>query len=191
MRDIVDLISMDTSLSAKAFKIANSAFYNFPCKISTIQQAVSRIGINAIRSLVLSVSFFSIKSGEKKDVFNYEQFWEQSLSGAVAAKLIMAEIVKSDWEEIFIAAKVQLQKITKELQEKNKILERLAYVDSLTEVYNHGYFQSFLEKEINLSARKSSTLRPWRKNYVIQSPYTPLPTITKNIMLRRVLGWQK
>lgn len=135
--------------------------------------------------------FFSIKSGEKKDVFNYEQFWEQSLSGAVAAKLIMAEIVKSDWEEIFIAAKVQLQKITKELQEKNKILERLAYVDSLTEVYNHGYFQSFLEKEINLSARKSSTLRPWRKNYVIQSPYTPLPTITKNIMLRRVLGWQK
>ena len=170
MRDIVDLISMDTSLSAKAFKIANSAFYNFPCKISTIQQAVSRIGINAIRSLVLSVSFFSIKSGEKKDVFNYEQFWEQSLSGAVAAKLIMAEIVKSDWEEIFIAAKVQLQKITKELQEKNKILERLAYVDSLTEVYNHGYFQSFLEKEINLSARKSSTLRPWRKNYVIQSP---------------------
>ncbi|GAN33000.1 MULTISPECIES: HDOD domain-containing protein [Candidatus Brocadia] len=126
MRDIADLISMDTSLSAKVLKIANSAFYNFPCKISTIQQAVSRIGINAIRSLVLSVSFFSIKSGEKKDVFNYEQFWEQSLSGAVAAKLIMAEIVKSDWEEIFIAAKVQLQKITKELQgKKTKSLKDL------------------------------------------------------------------
>ena len=339
MRDIADLISKDTSLSAKVLKVANSAFYNFPCKISTIHQAVSRIGINAIRSLVLSFSFLSIKTKNKKDVFDYEKFWEQSLCNAVAAKLIMAEVVKSDWEEIFItgllqnigelilalsfpqqheqvllevpnsekdiieleqqiigadhtfigyevtkkwgfppvlltpiqyhhcpkgykgndkklkltvdvaylsgiitdilysnkpqkyhqkflnesktilgfddkvidkilqlvvseitqaaslfdfhiknhksieeilqeanaalsiinmtydqinreliAAKVQLQKITKELEKKNQRLEKLVHLDSLTEVYNHGYFQSFLEKEISLATRKNSTL---------------------------------
>ena len=103
MKDIADLISKDASLSAKVLKIANSALYNLPCKISTIHQAASRLGMNAIRNLTLSFSFLSVKAKSKKDVFNYKKFWEQSLSSAVAAKLIMAEIVKSDWEEIFIA----------------------------------------------------------------------------------------
>src|SRR3989304_971575 len=107
MKDIADLISKDTSLSAKVLKIANSALYNLPCKISTIHQAASRLGMNAIRNLTLSFSFLSVKAKSKKVVFNYEKFWEQSLSNAVAAKLIMAEIGKSDWEEIFVAGLLQ------------------------------------------------------------------------------------
>ncbi|MDN3515556.1 MAG: GGDEF domain-containing protein [Candidatus Brocadia sp.] len=107
MKDIANLISKDTSLSAKVLKIANSAFYNFPHKVSTIHQAVSRIGINAIRSLVLSFSFLSMKAKNKKDVFDYEKFWEQSLSSAVATKLIMTEIDKSNLEEVFIAGLLQ------------------------------------------------------------------------------------
>lgn len=325
MKDIADLISKDASLSAKVLKIANSALYNLPCKISTIHQAASRLGMNAIRNLTLSFSFLSVKAKSKKDVFNYEKYWERSLSNAVAAKLIMAEIVKSDWEEIFIAGLLQdigeliialslpqqyeqvlleashsgkdiveieqqiigadhacigyeiaknwgfptqlltpiqyhhcpegykgsdknlrltvgvvylsgiitnilysnnpqkyhekflsesmsmlnfddeiIDKILKlvvsettqtaslfgfhmensksieeilqeanvalsainiaydqknrELEEKSKHLEKLANLDSLTEVYNHGYFQSFLEKEINLAIRKNATL---------------------------------
>jgi two-component system, cell cycle response regulator len=107
MKDIADLISKDASLSAKVLKIANSALYNLPCKISTIHQAASRLGMNAIRNLTLSFSFLSVKAKSKKDVFNYEKYWERSLSNAVAAKLIMAEIAKSDWEEVFIAGLLQ------------------------------------------------------------------------------------
>ena len=107
MKDIADLISKDASLSAKVLKIANSALYNLPCKISTIHQAASRLGMNAIRNLTLSFSFLSVKAKSQKVVFNYEKFWEQSLSNAVAAKLIMAEIAKSDWEEVFIAGLLQ------------------------------------------------------------------------------------
>src|SRR3989337_267096 len=107
MKDIADLISKDAALSAKVLKIANSALYNLPCKIGTIHQAASRLGMNAIRNLTLSFSFLSVKAKGKKDVFNYEKFWEQSLSNAVAAKLIMAEIAKSDWEEIFVAGLLQ------------------------------------------------------------------------------------
>ena len=45
-------------------------------------------------------------------------------------------------------------------QKKQNILKNLANsnLDSLTELYNHGYFQSFLEKEINLAIRKNATL---------------------------------
>src|SRR4030067_293006 len=107
MKDIADLISKDASLSAKVLKIANSALYNLPCKVSTVHQAASRLGMNAIRNLTLSFSFLSVKAKGKKGVFNYDKFWEQSLSNAVAAKLIMAEIAKSDWEEVFIVGLLQ------------------------------------------------------------------------------------
>ncbi|TVM02652.1 MAG: GGDEF domain-containing protein [Candidatus Brocadia sp. WS118] len=107
MNEIANLVSKDASLSAKVLKMANSAFYSFPCKISTVHQAALRIGINVLRSLVLSISFFSIKAKNKKDVFDYNRFWEQSLANAVASKLIMSEIGKSDLEEIFISGLLQ------------------------------------------------------------------------------------
>lgn len=105
--EIAQLLSKDISLSAKVLRIANSAFYSFSSKISTVHQAVSNMGKNAIRSLVLSVSFLAIKTNEKKEYFSYEKFWQKSLSAAVAAKLIMSEIDKSEPEEIFIAALLQ------------------------------------------------------------------------------------
>lgn len=105
--EIAHLLSKDISLSAKVLRIANSAFYSFSSKISTVHQAVSNMGKNAIRSLVLSVSFLAFKTNEKKEYFSYEKFWQKSLSAAVAAKPIMSEIDKSEPEEIFIAALLQ------------------------------------------------------------------------------------
>ncbi|OQZ00451.1 MAG: hypothetical protein B6D35_06585 [Candidatus Brocadia sp. UTAMX2] len=107
MKEIANLVSKDASLSAKVLKIANSALYNFPVKISNVHQAASRIGLNAIRSLVLSFSFLSIKAKNAGNTFNYEMFWEKSLANAVAAKLVMAEVSKSDGEEIFISGLLQ------------------------------------------------------------------------------------
>ncbi|MBU4394688.1 MAG: GGDEF domain-containing protein, partial [Proteobacteria bacterium] len=45
-----------------------------------------------------------------------------------------------------------------ELQKKNKILDNLANIDGLTEVYNHRYFQTSLDKEINRSIRHQTTI---------------------------------
>ncbi len=107
IKAIANLISKDISLSAKILKLANSAFYSFPKKVSTINQAVSVIGTNAVRSLVLSISFLTIDAADKNDAFDYKKFWQKSLSSAVAAKLIMAEIDNRDPEEILIAGLMQ------------------------------------------------------------------------------------
>ncbi|MCF6148536.1 MAG: GGDEF domain-containing protein [Candidatus Kuenenia sp.] len=103
IKEIADLLSKDVSLSAKVLKIANSAYYGFTYKISTIQQAISCIGINAIRSLVLSFSFLAIKGGNKSEFFNYEDFLTKSLANAVVARLIKEKIDNYDLEEVFIA----------------------------------------------------------------------------------------
>ncbi|MDO8948482.1 MAG: GGDEF domain-containing protein [Desulfocapsaceae bacterium] len=107
LTDIADLVSKDIALSAKILKVSNSAFYSFPQQIGSINQAVSILGINAVRSLVLSFSFLSIRTGKKSDHFDFQKFWERSLASAVAARLILGNVKGADTEEIFISGLLQ------------------------------------------------------------------------------------
>ncbi len=57
-----------------------------------------------------------------------------------------------------VQAKIQLEKLAAELKEKNTYLEGIANLDGLTEIYNHRYFQEFLDKEISRSIRQENKL---------------------------------
>lgn len=107
LSDIGDLIAQDISISAKLLKVSNSAFYSFPQQIGSIKQAVSILGMNAVRSLVLSFSFLSIKGGSKQSRFDFTTFWERSLASAVASRLILENVEGADTEQIFISGLLQ------------------------------------------------------------------------------------
>ncbi len=107
LADIGELVSQDISLSAKILKVSNSAFYSFPQQIGSIKQAVSILGMNAVRSLVLSFSFLTMKGGKTESRFNFEKFWERSLASAVAAKLILEHVKGAETEEVFVSGLLQ------------------------------------------------------------------------------------
>ena len=103
LADIGELVSIDISLSAKILKVSNSALYSFPQQIASIKQAVSILGMNAVRSLVLSFSFLTMKAGKVQSRFNFEKFWERSLTSAVIAKLILENVKGADPEGAFVS----------------------------------------------------------------------------------------
>ena len=103
LADIANLVSRDVALSTKILKVSNSAFYSFPQQISSIQQAVSVLGINAVRSLVLSFSFLTVRKGRYQNSFDFKKFWEYSLASAVASKLITEKVNGPDSEEVFVS----------------------------------------------------------------------------------------
>lgn len=109
LAEIASLVSQDVALSAKILRVSNSSFYSFPQQIGSVNQAISILGINAVRSLVLSFSFLSMKKNKGKTRFDFEKFWEKSLSSAVAAKLILEKIENTgtEAEEIFISGLLQ------------------------------------------------------------------------------------
>ncbi len=107
LNDIVSLVTQDVALSAKILKIANSAFYNFPQQIGSISQAVSLLGINAVRSLVLSFTFLTMGNKAECGLFDLAQFWERSLVGAAAARLIAEQTGQADPEELFTVGLLQ------------------------------------------------------------------------------------
>ncbi|WP_373499245.1 HDOD domain-containing protein [Desulfococcus sp.] len=90
--EIDRIISSDAVLTTKILKLANSPFYGFKFKITTIQRAISMLGLNTIKSLALSFSVTTTYYNKNVKGINYTQFWKDSIVGAVSAKLLAEKI---------------------------------------------------------------------------------------------------
>lgn len=87
--EIASIISEDPALTAKVLKLTNSSFYGIPRTITNVKQAIVILGLEAIKSLVISASVFEIFSKNSKlDIDYLERFWRHSLSVAIMAKII-------------------------------------------------------------------------------------------------------
>jgi len=74
------------------------------------------------------------------------------------AELSVLNLSYEQMNRTLVEKTVALEMLTVELEKKNKILEKLANVDGLTEAYNHRYFQNFLDREIKRADRNTYTL---------------------------------
>ncbi len=88
VKALSDLIKMDSALTAKVFKISNSAFYRGNSEIKNIDDAIMRLGVSQIKSIVIGISV--IKSFKKFDQFGLDvvEFWKHSLAVALLNKTI-------------------------------------------------------------------------------------------------------
>lgn len=103
---ITQAISTDVSLASRILKVVNSPLYGFRYPISTIDKAISLMGSNALRGLVLSFSLVGLKDSEKESGFDYDRFWEKSLMTAVLSRFIAQHGHEIDPEEAFLAGLV-------------------------------------------------------------------------------------
>ena len=90
-------IATDQVISAKVLKLVNSGFYGFSDPISTIQHAVTLLGFNTVKSLVLSSTVLDMM----KD--SLPGLWEHSIACARTCSIIAAHVELDDPEEISTA----------------------------------------------------------------------------------------
>ena len=105
--EIGKILSNDVALTAKILKLVNSSFYSLSSRITTVDHAIKLLGLNTVKNLALS---FSLITGlQKKGVrtINYNQFWKDSLLGAIAAKLLANKIDPNSAEDAFFMGLLQ------------------------------------------------------------------------------------
>ena len=69
VKQISAIVKNDPSLTARILKIANSSLYSFRMKISTLTQAISLLGMSAVRNIALCVSILdSFPKRRKEDL---------------------------------------------------------------------------------------------------------------------------
>jgi len=89
IKKIGDIIAKDPSMTAKILQVVNSVFFGLSRKISSTQEAVMLLGLNTIKSLVLSVKIFAEFSQKKFSWFNMEQLFKHSMAVSTFAKTII------------------------------------------------------------------------------------------------------
>ncbi|MHC1781992.1 MAG: HDOD domain-containing protein [Anaerolineaceae bacterium] len=89
---IGDIISQDMALTAKILQIANSAFVGMSGKIADPQRAVTVLGINTIKALVLSIHVFAEAESASMPAISVDKLWRHSiLVGSIARAIAAGE----------------------------------------------------------------------------------------------------
>ena len=82
------IIEQDPSLSAKILKVANSSYYcSTSGKITSISNAITRVGFNEVGHIALAVNLVR-QFSHRSNVMDYKAFWKHSLTAAYLCSLI-------------------------------------------------------------------------------------------------------
>ena len=91
-KDLVSVIETDPVMMVKILKVLNSAYYNWPNKITSINRAVVYLGVNTIKNLALSIAAIGVLPKENKAGFDIHRYLLHSLTVAGVAKLLCARM---------------------------------------------------------------------------------------------------
>jgi HD-like signal output (HDOD) protein len=95
LEDVARIIARDPGMTAKILKLVNSAFFGLRRELSSTEEAVAYIGLDTIKSLVLSLHAFSQFAHADAGGLTMESLWAHSLNVAARAKQI-AQLEQAD-----------------------------------------------------------------------------------------------
>ncbi len=72
------IIAQDISMTVKILQLVNSSFFGVYSQVTTPERAVSLLGLETVKVLVLSIELFSTIT-IPKELFSIEKLWEHSL----------------------------------------------------------------------------------------------------------------
>lgn len=101
--DLGQIISHDPALTTLLLKLINSAYYGLPTPVETASRAISLLGIQELKNLVLSVSVAEVFARIPPGELDMVSFWRHSVfCGLVARRLARRSGVLHD-ERLFVA----------------------------------------------------------------------------------------
>jgi len=92
VQTVAAIVSRDIAMTAKVMQVVNSAFFGLPKAISEPGQAVKLLGLDAVRSLVLSLQVFSAFAGPGSRCVSPDALWNHSSAvGSMARRIAVSE----------------------------------------------------------------------------------------------------
>ncbi len=89
--EVGKIIAQDIGMTAKVLQLANSSFFGLRREVKSATQAVMYLGLDTVKTLVLSVSVFSEFDVGRMVAFSPEQIEHHSLRVGVMARQIVAD----------------------------------------------------------------------------------------------------
>jgi diguanylate cyclase (GGDEF)-like protein len=104
---VAKVLSRDPALSARVLKVANSPWYGVRSQITTLERAVTIIGINATLSLALSFSLVRGLQSAKGVGLDHQAYWRRCVIIAAASQVIGRWANAAGHNELFLGGLLQ------------------------------------------------------------------------------------
>lgn len=102
--DVGKVVAHDQVIAAKLLQIVNSSFYGFRDRITTIPRAITVVGFQGLRDLILTLSALRVvRPWSDGKTFDDRSFWAHGVGCASAARAIASMVRGVDPEEAFTA----------------------------------------------------------------------------------------
>lgn len=94
LEKVTEIIRGDPIISTKLLKTANSVYYSTKYPVTTIQQAVNMLGLDNVRSSVMSLGFLEMTHFRKSDPNHLlgKIFWNHSIATAHTAQTLAKKL---------------------------------------------------------------------------------------------------
>jgi putative nucleotidyltransferase with HDIG domain len=103
LNTIGDAIQKDPDLTARLLRLANSPFFGFANRLSTVAEAVSLLGIQQIQDMIVASSVLEQFKGVPDNLVNKDSFWRHSLAVGLTARLLAMERRLPKPDKFFVA----------------------------------------------------------------------------------------
>ncbi len=101
-KNLAETIERDQMLTTRVLRVANSPYYGFTRKISTVELAIALIGINTIRDIVTGIMVKRIFIDSHRSVIDLDSYWKYSIFCAGATKYFAAKLKYRPLGESFV-----------------------------------------------------------------------------------------
>jgi len=170
VNQVEKLLSKDQGLSLKVLRLANSAYYAVPGGAKTITRAVTFLGYNTVKQIIVSASVFEMFKKLSSDKFDLAAFWKHSVGVAILSEVIAKKLKKTTPEEVFVSGLVHdMGKLALLMIDKNDFIETVDFaVKSNLDMHKaelersaprHTFWGSELAKKWKLPINVQSVIR--------------------------------
>jgi HD-like signal output (HDOD) protein len=185
-------LAMDQALTAKVLRIANSPFYGAVREITTVSEAIVRLGFVAIRNWTLVTAARSVFLSPGAGML-YQKIWRQSVLSAMAGQLVAQASGRANPEMVFVGGLMQnigqlvlarshpelFQEILTDSAQRNLPYHEVER-DRLG--FDHGELGALLIREWNLSPELEEAVR-WHHSFAdhAESPIAAMIALGEDI----------
>jgi len=170
--DLVQLIGVDPALSQRVVKAANALLGHVSRPVVTIHDAVTVLGMRALRQLVLGIALVADYRHGPCANFDYPGFWQHSLLTALCVRRLALRANLMAAEEVFmlgllgqigrlVLATAQTEAFS-DLLEQHEPEQRLFELEQAQFGFNHAEVSAAMLAEMNFPLLFQALVRDYR-----------------------------
>jgi putative nucleotidyltransferase with HDIG domain len=123
IKEIADEIQKDPAITLRILKVINSSFYAMRREVTSVQQAVTLLGIQQVRNLVVTLLVVNRFHEPPNALYTLASFWNHSLGVALVSQILSKKLGFAGQSDLYLAGL---------LHDIGKIIFQVYFPDELT-----------------------------------------------------------